>query len=66
MIGNSYIENIKSCIVIEKSYIKIINEIISVIEIWDIIEIEIEILFEMQASLAHSLLVVEMKKNHDS
>ena len=43
MIVNSYIENIKSCVMIEKSCIKIWDEIENVIEIWDEIEIKIEI-----------------------
>ena len=43
MIVNSCIENVKSCVMIEKNCIEIWNEIKIVIEIWDEIEIEIEI-----------------------
>ena len=41
MIGNSYIGNVKSCVMIEKNCIEIMNEIISMIEIQDEIRIRI-------------------------
>ena len=51
MIVNGCIENVKSCVMIGKSCIEIMNKIIIVFEIWDEIWIEIEILLCMLSSL---------------
>ena len=50
MIVNSCIENVKSYVIIEKSCIEIMNEIIIVIEIWDKIKIKIKIFSQLLSS----------------